>query len=185
LPDHPVENVSWDDINEFNEALNILSNSEDEKVQKLLGKVILGHQKGNHYDLPTEAQWEFVVKDRGQATDEYFDRQDTNKLADYAWLRENSDGHTHAVATRKPRIIDGMPFFDLIGNVEEWVKDYHSGNLLQPGIDPQGPSAGVYRVLKGSGYYKFLDASPSHSSTQDFPAKRDGRNGFRLIMTRE
>jgi hypothetical protein len=48
-PDHPVEQVSWDDVQEFSEKLNA-------REQGL----------GLHYRLPTEAEWEYAC--RGGAT---------------------------------------------------------------------------------------------------------------------
>ena len=35
-----------------------------------------------------------------------------------AWLKENSDGETHAVATKVP---NAFGFYDMVGNVHEWV----------------------------------------------------------------
>ncbi len=41
--------------------------------------------------------------------------------------------------------------FDLIGSVSEWVKDWYAEDFYQasPARDPQGPSRGSFRVLRG------------------------------------
>jgi formylglycine-generating enzyme required for sulfatase activity len=41
--------------------------------------------------------------------------------------------------------------FDLIGSLSEWVKDWYAEDFYQtsPARDPQGPSRGSFRVLRG------------------------------------
>lgn len=122
-PDHPVTNVDWESGQDFINGLNLLSQDPDPKVQKLLTKIIPDHKMGDRFDLPTDEQWEFVMRNRGQVDGEYFDQPDARDLTQYAWYHENSRGHPHRVAELKPRMIDGHPFYDLEGNLFEWLKN--------------------------------------------------------------
>src|SRR5262249_7391120 len=72
--DHPVESVSWDDVQECIRALNARE----------------GRQK---YRLPTEAEWEYAV--RAGATTAYYFGSDTRHLDAYAWYAANARGTTH------------------------------------------------------------------------------------------
>lgn len=126
--DHPVENVSWVMIDDFIDGLNRLSKSDDLKIQKILENLIPDHKKGDIYDFPTEAQWEFVMRNRGRANQVHYNKSDDKELGNYAHYFANSksdqypEGSTHVVATKLPRMIDvgdgkKVPFYDLEGNV--------------------------------------------------------------------
>jgi formylglycine-generating enzyme required for sulfatase activity len=181
-PDHPVEQVSYNDVQDFILGLNKLSNSAEIKTQEMLQKLIPDHKKGDVYDLPTEAQWEFVMRDKGNADGMFFDRNDESEILDHAWVSENSNRETHAVATRKPRAVEGKPFYDLEGNVSEWVKDSLDGftNPLPGGVDPI-TTTGKYRVLRGSNWKAPASRMRSGIRSADNPDSRFGSHGFRLI----
>jgi formylglycine-generating enzyme required for sulfatase activity len=183
-PGHPLEQVSWDDVKEFIDGLNLLSIAYDVKTQKLLTELIPGHQKGDIYDFPTDAQWEFVMRDRGNANKIYFDRDEETDLANYAWFDKNSGQQTHAVAWHNPRIIDGKQFYDLEGNVMEWTKDSWDGiSSLLGGKDPIGTN-GSYRVLRGGGWRYGARYLRSGDRAHGDPGGRDYDVGFRLVRTR-
>lgn len=181
-PDHPVEQVNYTDVKEYIDGLNKLSSSGDTKTQEMLEKLIPGHKKGDIYDLPTEAQWEFTMRDRGNANKKHFDRDDETAFPNHGWYLGNSGNQTHAVATKQPRIIDGKPFYDLEGNVWEWNKDWYD-STLKGGKDPQGPAAGSHRVLRGGGWgngARFLRSGDRNGSS---PGGRSKNIGFRLVRT--
>ncbi len=167
-PDHPVEQVSWNEIIEFIQKLNDLSKLDDPKTQNLLKKLIPDHQKNDIYDLPTSEQWEFVMRDRGNANNEYFDKADGSEISKYAWYDKNSNNETHAVAQLLPRMIDGKPFFDLVGNVWEWNK-----NLYDP--------AGSDREYRGGSFYSYADFLRSHFRSGYIPDYHSFEVGFRLV----
>jgi formylglycine-generating enzyme required for sulfatase activity len=172
-PDHPVERVSADEVDRFVVELNILSQSAEEKNQTLLRRVIPGHQKGDVYDLPTDKQWAFVMKNRGQTAMKFFNSDEPKLMARYAWTSGNSGRETHAVATRLPRKVDGNLYYDLEGNVKEWTKSWMRGDLGK-----------TERIIRGG--------SDWSSSIESAGSYRDHRHshvsssviGFRLVRTR-
>ena len=96
-PNHPVENVSWEDCKEFIRRLNILSD-------------------GN-YRLPTEQEWEYACL--AGSKDRWGKRRNGTKKIHMMWCEENSQRHTWAVALREP---NAWGLFDMHGNVAEWCE---------------------------------------------------------------
>lgn len=184
----PVETVSYEDVMNWLKMLNNLSSNSHPKIQKELQELIPGHRKGDVYDLPTEAQWEFVMRNRGKSNKEHFDRDDQSKVGSYAWICENSGDETHPVASLKPRMIDNgygklIPMYDMEGNVWEWTRDWYDSPLAG-GKDPQGPSSGSYRVLRGGSWHGSALLSRSGYRIFLSPGFRCGYIGFRLVRTR-
>jgi formylglycine-generating enzyme required for sulfatase activity len=101
---HPVEKVSWEDVQEFLRKLNAMQEDYD-------------------YRLPTEAEWEFFAR-AGTGT-AYSFGDDPNQLGEYAHFYGNSGNRTHAVATKRP---NPGGLFDVHGNVWEWVQDWYAEN---------------------------------------------------------
>ncbi len=154
--DKPVVIVSWKDAQHFIRWLN-------EK------------EGGNHYRLPTEAQWEYAA--RAETTSRYF-WGDTPDLANsYAWHAGNSatvdtekvfvnellvranplmglaiDNNTsrkiiHKVGKKKT---NPWGLYDIVGNVGEWCQDMYIDNYdNSPVVDPlRNPSymGGEYQM---------------------------------------
>jgi formylglycine-generating enzyme required for sulfatase activity len=124
---NPVENVSWDDVQEFIKRLN-----EKEGT--------------TGYRLPTEAEWEYAA--RAGTDTHYFFGNDEGELSKYAWYEDNSGEETHPAGQMQP---NPWGLYDIYGNAWEWVEDwYEEGYYAEsPGTDPKGQSSGSYRVLRG------------------------------------
>jgi formylglycine-generating enzyme required for sulfatase activity len=175
---HPVERVSWDDVQLWIQALNELATVGDPVVQE----VMPGHKLGEIFRLPTEAEWEFVVRIRGTAQDTYHFGQNTTDLVEYAWFDQNAGGRTHPVAQKKPLVLDGQEFYDMHGNVWEWTQDsWDGGSPLEGGKDPLG-TTGFQRVARGGGGQ--FGAFDLRSAYRNFGLPGDsgqGNVGFRLV----
>jgi formylglycine-generating enzyme required for sulfatase activity len=124
-PDLPVEGVSWEDAQQFCEAVNRKA-------------------KGYRYRLPTEAEWEYAAR-AGDGSCRY------GPLVEVAWSRDNSDGKTHPVGQKKP---NEFGLYDTLGNVWEWVQDWYDITYYSrsPKSDPTGPFSGEYRVSRGGSW---------------------------------
>ena len=123
----PVEQVSWDDCQQFIKKLNALT--------------------GKNFRLPTEAEWEFAA--RGGNQSRHFQYSGSNNLDDVAWYYDNSNSKTHPVGTKQP---NELGLYDMSGNVWEWCNDWCGDYSSYAQTDPKGPSNGSYRVCRGGGW---------------------------------
>jgi formylglycine-generating enzyme required for sulfatase activity len=174
---NPVEQVSWDDVQLWLGALNELAAQGD----AIVNKVMPGHKPGEIYRLPTEAEWEFVVRARGEANDVYHFGESETALGEHAWYDANAEKQTHPVAQKKSLVIDGREFYDLHGNVREWTQDAWDGHSpLRGGIDPLG-TGGSDRVMRGGSWN--LNARYLRSGGRSYwrPSLRSYNVGFRLV----
>ena len=161
-PNHPVERVSWDDIQVFLTRLN-------ERV---------GEEEGYLYRLPTEAEWEYAAR-AGNST-AYSFGNDAGELDQYGWHILNSGKQTHAVASLKP---NPWGLHDVHGNVYEWVQDLaYRTYTSSPVTDPLHTS-GSNRVLRG-GWITSAQYLRSAFRYYRSPGDRHSAYGFRLVRTK-
>jgi len=157
--DMPVEQVSWDDVQEFIKKLN-----EKEGTDK--------------YRLPSEAEWEYAC--RAGTTTRYSFGNDESKLGDYAWYDGNSD-KTHPVGQQKKPNSWGR--YDLHGNVWEWVQDEwhdsYDGTPADGSAWESGDGAG--RVIRGGGWRDNAWDCRSANRDLDDQSVRFHDLGFRLL----
>jgi formylglycine-generating enzyme required for sulfatase activity len=73
----------------------------------------LSKQTGRNFRLPSEAEWEYACG----AGSVSIDRDAYKQMA---WYYENSNLHTHPVATKSP---NSWGIHDMLGNVAEWTMD--------------------------------------------------------------
>jgi formylglycine-generating enzyme required for sulfatase activity len=73
---------------------------------------------------------------------------------------------------------------DVVGNVWEWVADYHAPYSADEITDPKGPEVGEERVIRG-GAWNGAMASWVRPTFRyhDTPNKRSHGIGFRCAMT--
>lgn len=155
-PANPVENVSWDSVQEFLRALN----SRDPK---------------HVYRLPTEAEWEYAARAGKRA-------EASNKLTDEAWFAANSGGRPHAVGLRQA---NAWGLHDMIGNVMEWVADWYVPSYYggSPDADPVGPASSSYKVYRGCAWLSEPKQCRPGYRGFDFPTSGYYSVGFRLVRT--
>lgn len=174
----PVTQVSWLDAVKF---CNWLSEQEGLQPFYLLqGDQLLGiRTESQGYRLLTEAEWEFIAKHNRRAArttyvwgNEERLRAKQGNFADKALqgqqtfvFRDYDDGFAGKAPVGSFKA-DRAGFFDLDGNVREWVHDYYA--LQVPNTDKVqrdylGVPSGQAHVVKGasfkSGRFKELRAS--------------------------
>jgi formylglycine-generating enzyme required for sulfatase activity len=156
----PVENVSWDDVQDFIRKLNKKENT-------------------TIYRLPTEAEWEYAA--RAGTTTEYSFGDDASGLGDYAWYYDNSGKKTHPVGKKQRNSWD---LHDMHGNLQEWVQDeWHSSYEGAPtdGSVWENGSSGAFRVVRGGGWSNSANTCRSASRSGHVQSACDPDTGFRLI----
>ena len=161
--DCPVEEVSWNDVQEFIRKLN-------------------GRSGGRRYRLPTEAEWEYAAR-AGTRTDTYAGditkpRGSDPVLNRIAWYGENSRGRTHPVGRKSP---NAYGLHDMLGNVWEWVGDWHGDYRGGTVTDPVGPKSGSIRVLRGGSWGGGAGYCRSAVRGRGSPGGRIFYLGFRLL----
>ena len=167
-PDHPVERVSWDDVQTYIAKRN--------EAKGLTGCWGTPNGPKGCLRLPTEAEWEYAA--RGGATTVYsFGDDHSGLIEDYAWYRVNSGRKTHPVKTR---MANPYGLHDMYGNVWEWVQDYWTKNL--PGGRDPLVITGKSRVYRGGSWssWPWLLRSAGRNSARP-RNKGGGAIGFRLV----
>jgi formylglycine-generating enzyme required for sulfatase activity len=158
-PRHPVEQVSWEDVQVFLRRL-------EERIP------IAGAQ------LPTEAQWEFACR-AGTETSTY---APTMELGEIAWYLENSGGSAQDVGLKKP---NGWGLYDILGNVWEWCGDWFSSYDGSTKHDPTGPLKGSFRVIRGGSWLNVAGDVRAASRYWNAPGVRNDVDlGFRFSLGR-
>ena len=154
----PVENVSWNDVQEFIKKLN--------------------QKTGKNYRLPTEAEWEYAAKGGNQSKGTIY--SGSNSISDVAWFTENSGRKTHTVGQKTS---NELGIFDMSGNVWEWCSDWYGNYPSGSQTNPQGPNPGTDRVYRGGSWY--FNAVFCRASYRNYRYPFDWNNnlGFRLAVS--
>jgi len=134
--DLPVEQVSWEDCQEFCKRLR-------------------SRFPGLGARLPSEAEWEYAC--RAGTTGAYNDgsmctepRGKDPALDKLGWFDENSGGKTHSVRQKEA---NQWGLYDMHGNVWEWCEDWFGDYNADDQVDPAGPASGCGRVFRGGSWY--------------------------------
>ena len=153
----PVENVSWNDVQEFIRKLNQLT--------------------GKNYRLPTEAEWEYAA--RGGDNSRGYKYSGSNSIGNVAWYWDNSNGAIHPVGTKSP---NELGLYNMSGNVFEWCQDWYGSYSSALQSNPKGHDSGVDCVLRGGSFYS--DAKCCRVSFRDssIPTNDINHLGFRLAL---
>ena len=153
---NPVNNVSWNDFQEFISKLNRLT--------------------GGSFRLPTEAEWEYAA--RGGNKSRGYKYSGSDDLGSVAWYKDNSGDEVHPVGSKSA---NELGLYDMSGNVWEWCSDWSGSYPSSSQTNPTGPSSGYGRVLRGGSYYydEYYCRSTNRRVSCD-PADRFSLYGFRL-----
>ena len=166
-PDYPATYISYEDIQNFISRLN--------------------QTAGTHitYRLPTEAEWEYAC--RAGSTGRWSFGDVERDLMGNAWFDKSAwdinEKYAHRVGTRSP---NPWGLNDMHGNVWEWVLDWYAEDYYStsPGADPQGPSSGTQRILRGGNFNRNARGVRSADRYPNKASKRDNDIGARLVRTK-
>jgi len=158
---NPVEQVSWEDTQQFLAKMNVTSENN-----------------GMKFELPTEAQWEYAC--RAATTTAFSFGDNPTMLGEYAWFADNSSSKTHPVGQRRP---NPWGLYDMHGNVWEWCADWYGADYYghSPPVDPTGPAVASTRVNRGSSWYAPSWEHRSAFRSHDPPGTRSRALGFRVM----
>jgi formylglycine-generating enzyme required for sulfatase activity len=151
----PVEQVSWDDCQNFVFIVNAL--------------------KHGTVRLPTEAEWEYACR-AGSTTEHYWGNAPSE---DYCWCKGNSGSTTHPVGKKKA---NSWGLHDMIGNVWEWCNDWYGAYPSETVSDPAGPATGSYRVYRGGSWYFSITRGLSTYRCHSGPSGVGSGLGLRLVL---
>ena len=169
---HPVVCVSWYDAKAFCDWLS--------------------QKTGKKYRLPTEAEWEFAARSRGQKV------MYGTKTGDLSHDLANCGDTVVKDRWEYTSPIGSFPanplgLYDMTGNVWEWCSDWHDNYYYNHDFfdNPKGSENGSFRVLRGGSW---SDNEHSHSNFVDdylhadyrgmnLPNNRSNDSGFRVART--
>jgi formylglycine-generating enzyme required for sulfatase activity len=158
--DLPVEQVSWDDAQEFCKAASTKGTA--------------------NVRLPSEAEWEFACR-AGTSTN-YHSGDTEADLDRAAWYTVNSKDTTHPVGKKEPNVFG---LYDMHGNVwESCEDDWHDSYQGAPSdgracIDaPRGGNL----VSRGGSWRSFPGVCRSACRLSNAPEYRGDFFGFRVVL---
>lgn len=158
--DCPVDNVSWDNAQEFIKKLN--------------------EKSGKNYRLPTEAEWEYAARSAG-SKDVWAGTSEEADLEKYAWFNRNSNQSPQKVGQKEA---NALGLFDMTGNVWEWCQDWYDAVHYKDSIkdNPVGPAKGESRVVRGGAWSEDARGARNAKRDSSSPAHGNDNNGLRLVL---
>lgn len=154
----PVEEVSWNDCQEFISKLNSLT--------------------GRKFRLPTEAEWEYAA--RGGKKSRGYQYSGSSNISDVAWYDGNSGDKTHPVGTKQA---NELGIYDMSGNVWEWCSDRYGSYSSFSQTNPTGATSGSRHVNRGGSWAKNVRRSSPSCRYGAIYVDRDLDLGFRLALS--
>ena len=165
---NPVEQVSWDDCREFFEKLNAL---------------VPGLEAG----FPSEAQWEYACR-AGSVTPFTFGTNITPEQVNYNGNSPYAGGKK-GLYREKTVPVASLPanlwgLYEMHGNVWEWCSNWYGSYAAESQTDPEGPSQGPGRVLRGGSWFSFARSLRSAYRSRSDPGVRNDDFGLRVAPGR-
>lgn len=154
----PVEVVSWNDVQDFLQKINLRSDSL-------------------RYRLPTEAEWEYAARGGEKSNGYAFAGNDTLDVV--GWYENNSEAKPHPVKGKMP---NELGLYDMSGNVYEWCSDWYGPYGTKAEINPTGSTFEHKHVIRGGAW---ITPDPRcHVSNRGMYGPEEKRYylGFRVVL---
>ena len=195
--DQPVANVAWNDAARY---CNWLSRQDSLApfYTESDGRVTGFNPKALGYRLPTEAEWAWTARSQPQTdTPRRFAWGDKlpppERFGNYA---DQSAAHVvgrivfgyndnHIVSAPVGTFAaNDKGVQDLDGNVAEWIHDFYAPGESGETVDPLGPAAGQYHVIRGASWMRGT-VTDLRLSYRDYDAEARPDVGFRIARFAE
>jgi formylglycine-generating enzyme required for sulfatase activity len=123
------------------------------------------------FALPTEAQWEYAARSRGQnvqySTDDGTLKPGIN-LPNYQDFLGNINGYT-SISYVKVNAFPPNPLgmYLMNGNSAEWTQNWYGPLPNSPEKNPTGPASGIYKVVRGTDISDIMDSFDPRNSPDE------------------
>ncbi len=185
----PAIYISWLDAVEY---CNWRSRQEGlTPAYTIDGEKVTCSWSANGYRLPTEAEWEYAARQKGQKVrfgngKDIADPKEINFNASADYKKSYSvvgEYRQKTVPVGSLNSPNSLGLHDMSGNVREWCWDWKGTYPSGPVSHPKGPDSGSYRVVRGGSWYfypAYVRAADRYSYS---PGSRYDFIGFRLART--
>lgn len=186
---YPVTNVDWSDAIAFcnlkSQAAG-LADAYDGSGNLLdsTGTITTDITKVKGYRLLTEAEWEYIARNKGARDGELPSGDTQANIGLVAWYSTNSGGTVNQVGTKNA---NELAIHDMTGNVWEWCHDWYGATYPSgPLTNPIGPGTGTFRILRGGSYITtgtFPGELQTSTRSANTPNSANNDYGIRIART--
>lgn len=129
--------------------------------------------------LPTEAEWEHAARGGLENISYHF-----GDKADHSMARYNNPEAEKGPVKTGSYLPNNYGLYDMSGNVWEWVSDWFSESYYSESEEenPQGPSRGTFKVLRGGGWHSGGGCIAVHRRNALPQHWLDMAGGFRCVQ---
>ena len=162
----PIEQISWEECQDFLEELNDKLELEDPYS----------------YRLPTEAEWEYAARGGKYAKGARY--AGSNVLEEVGWFGKTEGEYSYGDCQMPGfRIPNELGLYDMSGNVYEWCYDWYGDYSEGHLEDTIGPDIGYTRILRGGSWIAITNHCRVAYRNGGTPDAYDYGFGLRLAKT--
>jgi formylglycine-generating enzyme required for sulfatase activity len=164
----PVENITFEDVQDFLALLN-------ERLSS-----------GSLFKLPTEAQWEYACRAGTKSPFSFGETITTDQAnfdGNFPYANAPQGEYRKKTVAAKSLPCNPWGLYQMHGNVWEWCSDWYGAYSIDELIDPAGPTSGSGRVMRGGSWFFLARFVRSACRDRLDPGSRNLDLGFRLLSS--